>query len=95
MPTNPTTPNTNASVDRLALGVDSPRGVEPSFPIVLCACNCFEAEPLGAALGPGNGICFEAEPLGAALGPGNGICFGAEASAQTPNGDGCYCAEEA
>jgi len=78
MPTNPTTPNTNASVDRLALGVDSPRGVEPSFPIVLCACNCFEAEPLGAALGPGNGICF-----------------GAEASAQTPNGYGCYCAEEA
>ena len=44
MPTNPTTPNTNASVDRLTLGVDSPRGSEPSMPIGCCVCTCFEAE---------------------------------------------------
>ena len=30
MPTNPTAPNTIASVDRLALGVGSPRGTIPS-----------------------------------------------------------------
>lgn len=47
MPTNPTTPNTNASVDRLALGVDSPRGAGPSVPLPGCACNCFEAETSG------------------------------------------------
>lgn len=46
MPTNPTTPNTNASVDRLALGVDSLRGTEPSAvgPHGPCLCYCFEAE---------------------------------------------------
>lgn len=62
MPTNPTTPNSSASVDRLSLGVDSPRGTEP-----LVMCN-------------GGLVC---------------MCFEAEASAQTPNGYGCYCAEEA
>ena len=30
MPANPIAPNTNASVDRLTLGIDSPRGTIPS-----------------------------------------------------------------
>ena len=30
MPTNPTTPKCNASVDRLTLGIDTPRGTIPS-----------------------------------------------------------------
>lgn len=43
MPTNPTTPYTNASIDRLTLGIDSLRGTEPAFPLACAA--CFEAEP--------------------------------------------------
>jgi len=61
MPTNPTTPNTNASVDRLALGVDSPRGAEPSFPLPGCACNCFEAEASGGPAFPCVCVCAEVE----------------------------------
>ena len=56
MPTNPTAPNTNASVDRLALGVDSPRGTEPSFPVPMCP--CFEAEASNITYG---GTCFDTE----------------------------------
>ena len=58
MPTNPTQPNTNPSVDRLALGIDAARGTEPAnlpFPpycfeaeassITFCgSCGCFEVE---------------------------------------------------
>ena len=43
MPTNPTAPNSNAAIDRLALGVDSPRGTQPSF-VPGAMCPCFEAE---------------------------------------------------
>lgn len=64
MPTTPASPASNASVDRLTLGIESPRGAEPSTGNCYYQCNCFEAEPLGAALGPGNGICFEAEASG-------------------------------
>ena len=55
MPTNPVSPNTEAAIDRLALGIDSPRGSEPSHstqcPVVWPA--CFEAEastPAGTQL---------------------------------------------
>jgi len=61
MPTNPTIPNTNASVDRLALGIESPRGVEPSFPIPSCVCNCFEAEASVRCAAGCAGTCFEVE----------------------------------
>ena len=49
MPTNPTTPNPNAAVDRLTLGVDSPRsdsarGTEPSSSICSTPCGCFESD---------------------------------------------------
>ena len=61
MPTNPTSPNTNASVDRLALGVDSPRGAEPALPSTGYACGgcaCFEAEASG---GIASCMCIRAE----------------------------------
>lgn len=61
MPTNPNQPNSNAAIDRLALGVDSPRGTEPSFPFPSCACNCFDAE--ASSLGM-MCICFETETSG-------------------------------
>lgn len=60
MPTNPTTPNANASVDRLALGIDAARGTEPSFPVPVGAL-CFEAD--ASAVFP-CGVCFEAETSG-------------------------------
>lgn len=45
MPTNLSTPTTNASVDRLALAVDSPRGAEAAQNMCAgCSCVCFEAE---------------------------------------------------
>lgn len=59
MPTNPTQPNTNSSVDRLALGVDSPRGSEPSFPIP-AGPMCFEAEQSGV-FNSAYATCFETE----------------------------------
>ena len=43
MPTNPQSPNSSAAIDRLNLGVDSPRGVEPANPCG-CLCACFDAE---------------------------------------------------
>ena len=50
MPTNPTSPNTEAAIDRLTLGIDSPRGAEPNgapAPGTMCCMGCaacFEAE---------------------------------------------------
>jgi len=61
MPTNPTQPNSNAAINRLSLGVDSPRGVEPSFPFPSCACNCFEAEASGGPAFPCVCVCAEVE----------------------------------
>lgn len=65
MPTNPTTPTANASVNRLALGVDSPRGAQPSAggPQPFMACFCFEAEASGPFACMAS-ICFEAEVSG-------------------------------
>ena len=64
MPTNPASPNGSAAVDRLSLGVDSPRGTEPSFSYAPCPSACFEAESSG--FGSGWHVivglcCFEAE----------------------------------
>lgn len=59
MPTNPTTPNSNAAIDRLALGVDSPRGTQPSF-VPGAMCPCFEAEASGPFACMAS-ICFEGE----------------------------------
>lgn len=55
MPTNPTAPNTNASVDRLDLGHEPVRGAQPSVPLypapfeaetsaICCSFFCFETE---------------------------------------------------
>lgn len=79
MPTNPTTPNTNASVDRLTLGVDSPRGSEPSMPCGgCCVCTCFDAEASVfqmCACG-----CFEANEAAPSFTGAPCVCFEAEAS---------------
>ncbi len=59
MPTNPTQPNTNASVDRLTLGINAARGTEPAnlpFPPF-----CFDVEASNITYG---GTCFEAEASG-------------------------------
>jgi len=62
MPTNPATPNAGPSVDRLALGIDSPRGSEPSHitgtgPVVWP--QCFEAVPAGMCPWFAYCSCFE------------------------------------
>lgn len=44
MPTNPNSPNPNESVERLSLGIDSPRGSEPSMSIMCNNCMCFDAD---------------------------------------------------
>jgi hypothetical protein len=58
MPQNITAPGSTGSIDRLALGVSSPRGaeVEASAPTMLPF--CFEAE---ASIVCGPPICFETE----------------------------------
>ena len=76
MPTNPAAPNTNASVDRLALGVDSPRGTEPSFPVPMCP--CFEAEASGLYTTGSPVSCFEAEASGIPGGCYACSCFESE-----------------
>ena len=47
MPTNPTTPNTNASVDRLGLAVSDARGTGATPSMMCMSCVCFEAEASG------------------------------------------------
>lgn len=76
MPTNPTAPNSNAAIDRLTLGVDSPRGTEPSTPLSSCFCACFEAE----ASGPFHWAsgCFEGEPSAVIFGCYGSSCFEGE-----------------
>lgn len=59
MPTNPTTPNSSAAIDRLALGVDTPRGANPSWGGAMC--YCFEAGSSAAIFGCYGSACFEAE----------------------------------
>jgi hypothetical protein len=65
MPTSPTTPNSAAAIDRLALRVESPRGAQTSN---FNACMqpgliCFEAESAAISLCLTSGpscVCFEA-----------------------------------
>ena len=63
MPTNPTAPNTNASVDRLTLGIASPRGNTASTDAYFgsTSCNCFEAGASAVIFGCYGAACFEAE----------------------------------
>lgn len=76
MPTNPTSPSSSAAVDRLALGIDSPRGAQPSLHLSPCA--CFEAGASAVIFGCYGTACFEAEASGGFLcGPPCG-CFEAE-----------------
>lgn len=77
MPTNPTQPNANAAIDRLTLGVDSPRGVEPSFGAACNYANCFEAEPSIFMCICCGCSCFEAEPSNGGYGPCS-ACFETE-----------------
>ena len=61
MPTNPAKPNSAAAVDRLVLGIDSPRGANPAWndgppPF------CFEAEASGGiTCSLCTCVCLEAE----------------------------------
>lgn len=60
MPTNPVSPNTEAAIDRLALGIEFPRGAEASnsgFGLWF-APGCFEAEASGY-FNPCGPCCFE------------------------------------
>ena len=64
MPTNPSSPNTNATVDRLSLSIDPARGSDAvtsgPFP---CGslCGCFDAEASSLLCGVGHCACFEGE----------------------------------
>lgn len=73
MPTNPVSPNTEAAIDRLTLGIESPRGTQPSM--IPGGCMCFEAE----ASWIGNcSMCFEAEASVVFPGMGQCGCFEGE-----------------
>lgn len=63
MPTNPTAPHSNASVDRLALSAQSVRGSAPSHVhcMALCVPHHLEAEASGIPNGCYGCSCFEAE----------------------------------
>jgi len=55
MPTNPASPNSSAAVDRLTLGIDSPRGAGASHGVVALPFACFETEASSHWTGVG---CF-------------------------------------
>lgn len=61
MPTKPSTPTTNASVDRLTLAIDSPRGTQPSAggPQGFMACFCLDASASAVIFGCFGTACFE------------------------------------
>lgn len=63
MPTNPTAPPSHAAVDRLALGVDSPRGSQPSSLLcdIGCYSVCFDAGASSLLCGVGHCACFQME----------------------------------
>jgi len=66
MPTNPVSPHIDSAIDRLALGVDSPRGADVSnFNACMQAgIICFEAESAAISLCLTSGpscACFEAD----------------------------------
>lgn len=76
MPTNPTTPTTSASVDRLTLGSEVVRGTVPGQASCLaCAClpNCFDAEASVNVMAM-NCMCFDTESSAAVPGPFPGPC---------------------
>lgn len=80
MPTNPTQPNNNAAIDRLALGVDSPRGTQPSAATGAPPCNAY--------------VCFDANEVAPSFVYGACVCFEAEASrVGFPCACGCMCTE--
>lgn len=65
MPTDPNAPDCNAAVERLSLGIDSPRGAQSSTATMFCSCVCFEVEtsysmPCGPCPAQCTN-CFEAE----------------------------------
>lgn len=59
MPTIPVSPNAEAAIDRLTLGIDSPRGTQPSLRSEPCA--CFEASSSAVIFGCYGAACFENE----------------------------------
>lgn len=54
-------PDINASIDRLTLGIDSPRGAQASMISVL---SCFDAETAGVIPCTPTCGCFEVEASG-------------------------------
>ena len=72
MPTNPTAPNSSASVDRLSLVHESVRGAQPSTTHLYA--SPFEAETSGLyQTGPGQ--CFDAGASSLLCGVGHCACF--------------------
>ena len=63
MPTSPTQPNGSAAIERLTLGVDSPRGSQPSSLLcdIGCYSFCFDAGASSLLCGVGHCACFEME----------------------------------
>lgn len=80
MPTQPSQPTSPASVDRLTLSVDSPRGGQPSQQIMPCGClcTCFEAEASVMCSCIITCNCFEAESSAVIFGCFGSSCFEAE-----------------
>jgi hypothetical protein len=58
MPQDITAPSSTGSIDRLALGVSSPRGAEVEASVCGMPPYCFEAE---ASIVCGPPVCFESE----------------------------------
>lgn len=50
MPSNPINPQPSSAIDRLSLGMDTPRGTQSAGMCVGYACQCFESEPSGILL---------------------------------------------
>ena len=64
MPTNPVNPTSSAAVDRLTLGVESPRGNAASTNTHYFGstpCNCFEADASGISMCACSCACSEIE----------------------------------
>ena len=73
MPTNPTSPGSSGAVDRLVLGLDSPRGTQPS--VHLSPCACFEAGASAVIFGCYGAACFDAGASSLLCGVGQCACF--------------------
>lgn len=89
MPTNPTPPISNDAIDRLTLGVASPRGTDPSMGpacaagpsgfACACACACFETTASAVIFGCYGSACFEAEASGISMCACGCACFDMDA----------------